>query len=576
MTPKAAARNLYYQGWRLSRIAEELDVPRGTIGKWKERECWDDAKPIERVEAIIEARMIQLVNKEAKEGKDFKEIDLLGRQMERMARIDKYAETGRESDLNPKLLNGNLVPHKKPRKNAFTDEQVAELKRIFYGDMHEHQRIWMKAFMAHRIINILKSRQIGATYLFAFLALIDALESGRNQIFLSASKSQAYVFRKYIQDFAGLVDVNLSGDPVVLENGATLYFLGTSTRTAQSYHGNLYFDEYFWVYDFINLRSVASGMAMQTEYKQIYISTASSITHEAYKFWTGTLFNKGRPKKDHLKIDTSHKALVDGHLCEDGQWRQIVTIEDAVGRGFDRIDIDQQRRERSPEEFNNLLMCEFIDDALSVFPLSMLQSCMVDAWEEWTDYRPFAQRPFGNRAVWLGYDPSLSGDKAAMVVLAPPQAPGGLFRVLERMQYQGADFSAQADAIRKVTQRYHVTYIGVDVTGMGQGVYQHVKEFFPTVQAFSYSPEVKSQLVLKALDVMRQGRLQFASDDTAMAASFMAIKKTLTKNGQHITYTASRADEIGHADLAWAAMHALANEPLAGVAVSDRSVMEIY
>lgn len=41
------------------------------------------------------------------------------------------------------------------------------------------------------------------------------------------------------------VDVDLKGDPIVLPNGATLYFLGTNARTAQSYHGNLYLDEYF-------------------------------------------------------------------------------------------------------------------------------------------------------------------------------------------------------------------------------------------------------------------------------------------------------------------------------------------
>lgn len=34
---------------------------------------------------------------------------------------------------------------------------------------------------------------------------------------------------------------------MVLPNGATLYFLGTNARTAQSYHGNLYLDEYFWI-----------------------------------------------------------------------------------------------------------------------------------------------------------------------------------------------------------------------------------------------------------------------------------------------------------------------------------------
>ncbi|MCC3263181.1 terminase family protein, partial [Paenibacillus polymyxa] len=87
-------------------------------------------------------------------------------------------------------------------------------------------------------------RQVGATWYFAREALIDAVETGRNQIFLSASKAQAHVFKQYIIQFAReAADVELKGDPIVLPNGAHLYFLGTNARTAQSYHGNFYFDE---------------------------------------------------------------------------------------------------------------------------------------------------------------------------------------------------------------------------------------------------------------------------------------------------------------------------------------------
>lgn len=44
------------------------------------------------------------------------------------------------------------------------------------------------------------------------------------------------------------------GDMIQLFNGAELHFLGTSAATAQSYTGNLYFDEFFWVGQFANLK----------------------------------------------------------------------------------------------------------------------------------------------------------------------------------------------------------------------------------------------------------------------------------------------------------------------------------
>lgn len=81
---------------------------------------------------------------------------------------------------------------------------------------------------------ILKSRQIGATFYFAREALIDALLTGRNQIFLSASKAQAHQFKNYMQAFVQeALGRQLTGDPIVLANGAELHFLGTNYRTAQ-------------------------------------------------------------------------------------------------------------------------------------------------------------------------------------------------------------------------------------------------------------------------------------------------------------------------------------------------------
>jgi hypothetical protein len=44
--------------------------------------------------------------------------------------------------------------------------------------------------------------------------------------------------------FARLVDVDLTGDPIVIgNNGAKLIFLGTNSNTAQSHNGDLYVDE---------------------------------------------------------------------------------------------------------------------------------------------------------------------------------------------------------------------------------------------------------------------------------------------------------------------------------------------
>jgi uncharacterized protein YjcR len=575
--PRRRARALYGMGWGMAEIGRELDIPYNTLSSWKRRGNWDGLSSLQRVESTLEMRINTLVMKDKKSGGDFKEIDLLGRQLERVARIRRYEDGGNETDLNPAVANRNAKPKKKAEKNALSEEQVEAIHQAVLDSMFDYQRRWYEAGLTERIRNLLKSRQIGATWYFAREALDDALQTGRNQIFLSASKAQAHVFKQYIIEFVREVTgVELRGDPIVLPNGATLYFLGTNARTAQSYHGNLYFDEYFWVSKFQDLRKVASGMAIHAKWRQTYISTPSAITHDAYPFWSGALFNKGKAKDKRAVIDLSHAALKGGVRCADGQWRQIVTVEDAVAGGCTLFDINQLRLEYGDAEYQNLLMCQFIDDTESAFPLSMLTRCLVDSWETWEDFKPFAARPFGSRPVWVGYDPSFTGDSAGCVVIAPPAVPGGKFRVLEKHQWRGGDFQAQADAIKKITERFNVTHIGIDTTGLGQGVYQLVKVFYPAAVGINYSVDVKVRMVMKGQAVMKSGRFEFDAGWTDLAASFMSIRKAMTASGRQMTYEAGRSEETSHADLAWACLHALLNEPLEGATSTNQSKMEIF
>lgn len=570
------AKFLYWQGWGITSIAEHLGEIRATVGSWKRRDGWDSAPVIERIEGAAECKLVQLILKDPKTGADYKEIDLLGRQMERYARVRKYLGGGNEVDLNPKLAARNEKPKRRPTKNFLSEEQIEQLVEAFEDTLFQYQRTWADNSQ-QRTRMILKSRQIGATWFFAREAFIDALLTGRNQIFISASRAQAYVFKQYIIQFVrDVCGVELSGDPMVLFNGATLYFLGTNYRTAQSYHGNLYIDEFFWIPGFEQLNKVASGMAMHKKWRKTYFSTPSAMSHEAYPLWSGEKFSDRQKKKNAQKIDVSHKALAVGKVCSDKIWRQIVTIYDAEAGGCDLFDIEELRNyEYTEDEFENLLECKFIDDTKSTFPLALLQRCMVDSWDEWTDYKPHAARPFGNRDVWLGYDPSDTGDKQGLIALAPPTTPGGKFRILERIQLANPDYQVQADEIKKLTEKYHVTYIGIDVTGMGQAVYQLVRLFFPAATPITYSVEVKTEMVLKTKNVMSNGRLEFDAGCIDLAASFMSIRKVITPSGRRATYASGRTRAVGHADLAWATMNALIHEPLAGTTETNQSIMEI-
>ncbi|WP_275098057.1 terminase large subunit domain-containing protein [Sedimenticola hydrogenitrophicus] len=579
LDPRLEAKLLYWQGYRVAYIARKLGQPPATVHSWKKRDEWDTSTSVQRTETSLEVRLAKVIALDEKTAGDLREVEVLTQALERTARIRRYDQGGNEADLNPKLRNRNRKRKSKPTRNEVPEEALERLEEAFHDELFGYQTEWWKQReLNRRIRNILKSRQVGATYYFAREAFIHALRTGRNKIFLSASKNQAHVFRQYIVQFAREVGgIDLTGDPIVLPNGAHLYFLGTNFRTAQSYHGDLYIDEYFWIQRFKELNKVASGMAMHKQWTKTYFSTPSSITHEAYPFWDGSHFNRGRKKDSQIVIDTTHANLKDGLLCEDRQWRHIVTVEDAVAQGCDLFDLDELRLEYSQEEYDNLLMCQFIDDTASIFSLAELQQGMVDTWVVWNDWKPFSTRPFAQRPVWIGYDPSRTTDDASCVVLAPPLVPGGKFRILEKYSWRGMDFPDQAEKIRALTKRFNVQHIGIDITGIGYGVYDLVKKFYPGATKIKYSPEVKTRLVLKAKDVIGSGRLEFDAGWTDVPSAFLMIRKTLTASGNRVTYEAARSNETGHADLAWATMHALDKQPLQSIAGGGSgSILEIY
>ncbi|WP_374406501.1 terminase large subunit domain-containing protein [Pelagerythrobacter sp.] len=588
------ARSLYFRGWTLTQIAAELGEKYPTVASWKRRDAWDDAAPIAVVEDRIEAKIATLLDKEPFTEGDMKRVDFLMRQLERGARIRKFDGTGKESDLNPKLAKRNddaaQAKRAEKRKNCLTREQWQALLDDFHDKNFAYQEHWWSQ-RHQRTRKIRKSRQVGATWYFAREAVCKIAEDvlngdqPRNQIFLSASERQALKFRREIVSWVRRVTgVELKGKIIMLDFGGLvddagegfdldavgLYPMSTNSSTAQGESGDFYFDEFAWVDNFLELSRVASAMATHTIYRKTYFSSASSKTHQSYGFWSGEEWNKGRKKGEQKPFDLSLRNLRGGAIMPDGSWQQTLTIHDAAAQGLGKlVDVDELRLEYSEEEFRNLFECEDVDDSESSFPWSRIAPARVDSFLKWRDFKPAlievaGGRPFGDLPVWLGYDPNKQGrDDAALAVVAPPEQAGkGKFRVLEKYRLNGLDFQGQADAIERVAERYRVTDIAIDTTGHGLAVWELVSRWFAMARKIEYSLASKAALVHKAQNVFRAGRIEFDAGWTDVMQAFMAIRPALTGSQKGVTYIAKRNGQIGHADIAWAIMHALSNEPI--------------
>lgn len=591
------ARSLYHRGFTLEEIANELGVAYGTVGSWKSRDGWDNDRVSQIVADRLEAKIATLLDKDPFTEGDMKRVDFMMRQLERAARIAKYEQTGKEGDLNPKIANRNSdevkAKKRESRKNHLSHEQYQALLDDFHDKNFDYQELWWSR-RDERTRKIRKSRQVGATWYFAREALAKIAEDvlawrqPRNQIFLSASQRQANKFRREIVSWVKRVTgVELKGNPIMLDlsfapaddddegeappsfDMVGLYPLSTNSATAQGESGDFYFDEFAWVHSFATLKKVASAMATHTIYKRTYFSSASSKGHESYAFWSGEEWNRGRAKGDQRAFDISAKNLRAGAIMPDGSWQHLLNIHHAVAGGLGKlVDVDELRTEYSEDEFRNLFECEDIDDSESSFPYARINPARVDSFAKWRDFRPAlldipGGRPFGDKPVWLGYDPNKQGrDDAALAVIAPPDKPGGKFRVLAKFRLNGRDFQGQADFIKDIASRFNVTDISIDTTGHGQAVWELVEKWFPGVRRIEYSVASKTALVIKGQNVFRSNRIEFDAGWSDVMAAFMAIRPTLTGSGRGVTYVARRSGTIGHADIAWAILHALSNEPL--------------
>jgi uncharacterized protein YjcR len=588
---KEAARGLYCKKYNTREISRTLGIPRRTLYHWIDTEGWGDMLLHESVEDATQRRLVLLIERDGKTKVDLQEIERLTSALERFQRLREREQAMRDVVASERAQNATN------RTNGTTDKATApaahDAKRKsdkgggsggkrrgrpikndvshltpedFKAQLHQHYYAYQRELMQakhYRNRQILKSRQIGATWYFAQEAFEDACRTGDDQIFLSATRAQAEVFRTYIINIAQeKFDLELKGNPITLHTAhgaATLRFLSNNSKSAQGYHGHVYIDEFFWIRGFKELHKVATGMAAHKKWRRTLFSTPSAVTHPAYGLWNGDWFNaRNKVKRQQFP---GFKETQSGILCPDNTWRKIITLEDAMAGGCDLFDLHDLKLEYGPEEFENLFMCGFVDDTNGVFLLHQLEACGADP-AEWADFNPKLPRPFGNKPVWCGYDPSRSRDDASFVVIAPPDTPGGMFRVLERFKWVNKSYLWQVARIKEITERYNVQFMGIDTTGPGIGVYENVRIFYPRATSIHYSLQTKTELVLKGRELVEGGRIQWDAADKEVGLAFMMIRQTTTPSGA-MTYAANRSESTGHADAAFAILHGVSYEPLA-------------
>ncbi|HHF6440466.1 TPA: terminase, partial [Haemophilus influenzae] len=181
-----AAKFLYLKKYTPKEIAEELGLnSTRPIYYWAEKYNWRNLISESGIEELIALRIITLTERENKSDQEIKELEALidkdiQYKKQRAATVAKAvaksAVNSAEVSHNERsFANSGDGDERKKKKRVKNDisHVTPEMCQPFIDSLFDYQK-HIRANKHHDVRNILKSRQIGATYYFSFEALEDA------------------------------------------------------------------------------------------------------------------------------------------------------------------------------------------------------------------------------------------------------------------------------------------------------------------------------------------------------------------------------------------------------------------
>lgn len=358
---------------------------------------------------------------------------------------------------------------------------------------------------------ILKSRQIGFSFLFAFIAFGNALFRGRNQVIVSASERQSRVVMRYvekfIQSFSLKMKIKLTADSKTekrFANGAMVYTLPQSPATIRGVNGDVFLDEF----------------ALHKNDREIYeaimpaISRGYNITLSSTPLGQSNLFYE--IFTDEMKYPDYRRFKFD--------------VFDAASAGA-AIDIDMIRRNLDEESFRQEYCCEFIDEKTSYFPYTLLRSAIGD--------------PFDSNERYIGIDIGRKKDLTAVYVLGKSQ---GRYCVLDSAVLSNLEYSSQYAELCRIMDRHNVVRACIDATGIGNQLAEDLHRRYHQLEPVMFTNQLKERLVLTVKKMLEERKITLP-DDRELIGDFHKIKRSVTISNA-IRFDSDHT--AGHSDRFWA------------------------
>lgn len=408
------------------------------------------------------------------------------------------------------------------------------IRRWIEGNFLRYQQRWILDDARFALAE--KARQIGFTDGSAARCVVRGLLLRRPQIVLSAARDNAAELleaaRRHCR-FLGAIGLRGADDWTVdneseisWRSGGSITALASNQRTARSFHGDVYFDEFAYHQDADAVYAAAAPMATRGDWQVRVVSTPNGAVGKFYELatdtpasWVKHSVSLNDAERDGLRVDRA--ALLD-----------------LVG-GDERV-------------FGEAYLLQYLAGQLQYLPTELLREA-----RDWQGQEPaFAQ--LDSIEVHAGLDVGRTRDVTALCIVVVHR---GVAWVLDVITWPRTKFREQHRLIRQARDAFHWDTLHVDATGLGSQLAEELAdEFGSEVTQVLFTDESKEDLATRTLKWLRTRRVRFPRGLTGVTLTNQGaqLQRVVSDKDAKVRYQfPRRSNEPGHCDEFTALMLAL-------------------
>jgi len=400
--------------------------------------------------------------------------------------------------------------------------------------LYEFQKQWLADKNRFKVGRV--TRQGGKSFMLSLDSVLEAAETGVNEIILSAGERQSKeviekvkMHTEAMEIAASAIEEDFFQDTqckqltVALPNRARIIGLPANPDTARGFTGNVRLDEFAFHRDSDKIWT-ALFPTISRGYKLSVVSTPQGKQNKFYSICTNQ---------------------------ENGFTRHVVDIYKAVADGVP-FNIEELRKGIDDEDaWQQEYLVQFLDEATAFLTYELIATCESDGVSTEVDFESFDPSILGYKASGITFIGVDIGRKHDLTVIYIIELIGDVAVTRAIIVLRKVHFQMQEDFIGSVIIKTNASRVCIDSTGIGAQLAENLSNKFGSyrVEPVEFTAKVKNDLATRTLRKF-QDRLIRIPVSQSLRNDLHSIKKTTTVAG-NVRFDAERTKD-GHADRFWA------------------------